>query len=707
MQSTRRASLRVLGLAMVGCALLPLVLLASGAVTIRAAVHRDADQQLVRTADVLHEQALKVFQSTDVLLQNLLEMTRGQSDAAIRADFPRWHARLKAISSRLPQLQSIWILGADGRVCATDYTATLPDIDASTRDYFVAQSGHDAGVFVGAQLKPMFDTAFPFFGVSRRRNAPEGGFDGVIVASLLPGDFVQFYRDIGHAAGSLLVLMRTDGTLLARYPPIPEGAHTAPHPPILAAVNGPLDRGLLTTVSPVDGRERRLAWRRLDPYPAFVMAGQETAAIRNEWLGALATHLVFGLPATALMLGALGIALTRTRALFDEAERRAAAEAALQRGQRLEALGELTGGVAHDFNNLLMIVLGNVDRMRRRPREASDIRALDTIVAAVRRGEALTRQLLTFARRRALYPEPLDLTRQLAAMRGLLTHSLRGDIALAIEAGPSSPCVVKVDPAELELALVNLAVNARDAMPHGGRLTVRLRRITLTAGDGMDDLLGDFVALSVTDTGTGIPPSVLPRVFDPFFTTKEFGKGTGLGLSQVYGFTRQSAGTASIDSTPGAGTTVTLYLPCSSETPAPWLIEETATTAPGTGLRALLVEDNLGVAAVTRTRLEMLGFDVAVAASGGAALTLAEMQSYALLVTDILMPGGMSGIDLVHELHARGVQMPAILVSGGSGAAEQARREGLAVLQKPYDEQQLRAAVTHALFGKPAQAVGG
>ncbi len=703
MQSTRRASLRVLGLAMVGCVLLPLVLLGSGAVTIRRDAQREADEQLARTADILHEQALKVFESTDVLLQNLLEMTRGLSDAAIRADFPRWHDRLKAISSRLPNLQSIWIIGPDGRICATDYTATLPALDASSRDYFAAQTGSDAGLFVGETLQPLLDSGLPFFGVSRRRDGPGGGFAGVVTASLLPSDFENFFRDIGQAKGLLLTLMRTDGTLLARYPPIPKGLHPAAQPPILKAVAGPLDRGVLTEVSPVDGFERRLAWRRVGPYPVFVMAGLQTAAIRSEWLGTLATHLVFGLPATLLLLAALWVAMKRTRALFDEAERRAAAEEALQRGQRLEALGELTGGVAHDFNNLLMIVLGNVDRMRRRPREASDIKALDTIVTAVRRGEALTRQLLTFARRRALYPEPLDLARQLADMRGLLSHSLRGDIAMSIEADPAGPFIVKVDPSELELAVVNLAVNARDAMPNGGRLTLRLHRVTLTAEHDIDNLLGEFIALSVSDTGLGIAPSVLPRVFDPFFTTKEIGKGTGLGLSQVYGFARQSSGTASIDSTPGIGTTVTLYLPACNETPAPRQAPAASATVPGTGLHALLVEDNAEVAAVTRGRLEMLGFDVAVAASGLAALTLLQMQSYAVLVTDILMPGGMSGIDLVRELRARNLQMPAILVSGGSGAAEQARRQGFTVLQKPYDEQCLREVVTAALFGKTAQ----
>ena len=719
MQSARRASLRIIGLAMVGCVLLPTLLLGSGAIIISRAAHRDADERLTRTADILHEQALKVLQSTDVLLETLLDMTRDLPEASLRADFPRWQAQLKALSSRLPQLQSIWVIGADGRVSATDTSATgtsasasasttEPDTGAGKYDYFAAQARREAGLFVGAVVPPLLDSGAPFFGLSRRRDGPDGAFAGVVAASLLPDDFAKFYREIGSAPGSLLALVRTDGIQLVRFPPMPAGARPSQRPPILQAVNGPRDRGILTAVSPVDGRERRIAWRRLDPYPLFVMAGQETAAIAYEWRSTLATHLVFGLPATLLMVGALWVALVRTRALFDEAARRAAAEEALQRAQRLEALGELTGGVAHDFNNLLMIVLGNVDRMRRRPREARDIRALDTIAAAVRRGEALTRQLLAFARRRALFPEPIDLARQLADMRSLLTHSLRGDIDLEIECeAPPDSFVVKVDPAEFELAVLNVAVNARDAMPQGGKLTLRLRRVTLTPEHDIDGLLGEFVALTLSDTGTGIAPDVLARVFDPFFTTKAIGMGTGLGLSQVYGFARQSGGSAVIDSTSGASTsgastTVTLYLPCSSETPAPRLPYSAPAATPGAGLRALVVEGNAEVAAVTPSRLELLGFDVVVAASARAALSLLESKSFALVLTDILMPGGMSGLELVRELRTRQLDVPVILTTDSADAAVQAHRERLAVLLKPYDEAILREAVTAALFGNGA-----
>ena len=696
MRSARGASLRILYLAMLGCLLLPVLLLGSGAIVIRRAAVRDTDERLARTADVLREQAMKVFQSTDVLLRNLADMTRGLPDEAIRADYALWHARLQGISSRLSEVQSIWIIGPDGRTSATDATPAVPTFDLSDRDYFTAQAGADAGLFIGSVLTPRLGIGDPFFNVSIRRAAPQGRFAGIVTASLLPGDFDKFYRQIGRSPGSFMALIRTDGTVLARSPALP-GQNAITIPDIISAT---AERGLGTLVSQIDGRERRLAWRRLDPYPALVVAGRETAEIRDEWLGALATHLVFGLPATLVMLGALWIALIRTRALFAEETRRATAEDGLQRGRRLEALGELTGGVAHDFNNLLMIILGNVDRMRRRPREAGDIRALDMIDAAVRRGEALTRQLLTFARRRTLYPEPIDLVRHLADTRTLLAHTLRGDITLATEVEtPDAACVVKADPNELDLAVLNVAVNARDAMPEGGRLTVRLRRVNLTAEHGVEDLAGDFVALSLTDTGTGIAPEVLSRVFDPFFTTKDIGKGTGLGLSQVYGFARQSGGAAAIASTPGVGTTVTIYLPCSTEAPAPRQPNAAADATPGAGLRVLLVEDNAEVATVTRIRLELLGFEVAMAASGRSALALLDAQPYALMVSDIMMPGGMSGIDLVHELRARRVPVPVILVSGYPGAADEARGNGFTVLQKPYDEERLREAVIAALSG--------
>ncbi len=267
----------------------------------------------------------------------------------------------------------------------------------------------------------------------------------------------------------------------------------------------------------------------------------------------------------------LGVALQRTRRLHDEAERREAAEAALRQAQRLEAIGQLTGGVAHDFNNLLMIVSGSAQRLRRDVTDEKQLRLLDMIANATQRGESLTRQLLAFSRRQTLQPSAIDLSERLPKVKDMLSRSLRGDIEIRVVV-PDRHCTVKVDPSELELALLNLAFNARDAMPSGGTLIITAKPVVLRGKAAEEGLHGEFVAVRVADTGAGIPPDVLSRVFEPFFTTKEEGKGTGLGLSQVYGFARQSGGTATITSTVGRGTAVTLFLPRTWEVPVPSMV---------------------------------------------------------------------------------------------------------------------------------------
>ncbi|MCR5877069.1 PAS domain-containing sensor histidine kinase [Phenylobacterium sp. J367] len=252
----------------------------------------------------------------------------------------------------------------------------------------------------------------------------------------------------------------------------------------------------------------------------------------------------------------------------------------LAQAQKMEAMGQLTGGVAHDFNNLLMVVSGQAQLLRKRVAEdARALRALDAIEAASRRGQDLTRHLLSFARRQRLQPMPISLADRLEGLRELLGTSLGSNVALQL-ALPDEVWPIEADPSELELALLNLAVNARDAMPAGGTLSVSARNCTLKAGDIDPDLEGDFVALSVRDTGVGIPPDILARVFEPFFTTKDVDKGTGLGLSQVYGFVQQSGGRVTVESQLGEGATITLYLPRSTGAPRNTL-DEAPAEAPG------------------------------------------------------------------------------------------------------------------------------
>jgi two-component system NtrC family sensor kinase len=283
-------------------------------------------------------------------------------------------------------------------------------------------------------------------------------------------------------------------------------------------------------------------------------------------------------------------------------------------------------------------------------------------------------------------------------LQDLLRSSLRGDIAVQVDV-PGDVWPVQADPTEFELAILNIAVNARDAMPNGGRLTLAASNLRLP-NDKVPDLAGDFVAVTATDTGQGIAPEVMGHIFEPFFTTKEVGKGTGLGLSQVYGFARQCGGTANVTSQSGYGTTITLYLP-RSELPvtAARVEDERATLAHhGRGLRVLLVEDNPEVAEIARTHLQEFGYDVAYAARAEVALEVLDSGSprFDAVFTDIVMPGEINGLDLARRVRLSHPGLPVVLATGYSSVAQEALDEGFLILRKPYDLRSLGQALTQA-----------
>ena len=378
---------------------------------------------------------------------------------------------------------------------------------------------------------------------------------------------------------------------------------------------------------------------------------------------------------------------------------RAHIEETLRQTQKIEAIGQLTGGIAHDFNNLLMVITGGLDMLDRRADPERRKRLMDGMRQAAQRGSALTRQLLAFSRRQSLAPEPVDLARRISQMREMLDRSLRGDVHVRQQFAPDL-WPVQVDPGELELVILNLAVNARDAMPVGGS-------ILLQASNAPDEqVLGrraDFVRLAVTDTGTGIPAEVRTRVFDPFFTTKEIGKGSGLGLAQVYGFARQSGGTVWIESECGQGTSVILLLPRAEETPQ--LADETergADDKTGAALGSvLLVDDDEEVAALVGEMLEHLGYCVTHAGSASDALNaLANGCKVDIVFSDVMMPGGMNGVELAREIRTRALGVPVLLTSGYAEAAQQsAAAEGVHVLAKPYRLEELATSLRTAIEG--------
>ena len=368
--------------------------------------------------------------------------------------------------------------------------------------------------------------------------------------------------------------------------------------------------------------------------------------------------------------------------------------------QKMEAIGQLTGGVAHDFNNLLMIVSGHAQSLKKRLSEARDIRALQAIEMAATRGENLTRQLLAFSRTLPLNPTVISLAATVAAIRDVLAGTMHVNIEFLIDVRATT-WPVCVDKSELELALVNLAVNARDAMPDGGRIAISAQNVSLPARDAPNGAAGDYVALSVADTGCGIPPDLLPRVVEPFFTTKGPDKGTGLGLSQVYGLAHRSGGTVQIASEIGHGTKVTVYLPRSEAPIAAPSPEDTSRFMAADPRTILVVEDNQDVKNIAVSLLRQLGYKTIAVESASEALdVLASGQTVNLVFTDVALPGQLDGLALARKVTDRYGTIPIVLTTGYTRAFDSDPE--FPVLRKPYQIAALGRLIHQALHPQSA-----
>lgn len=395
------------------------------------------------------------------------------------------------------------------------------------------------------------------------------------------------------------------------------------------------------------------------------------------------------------------------RQLVMQIEERSRMEATLRQMQRLEAVGQLTSGVAHDFNNLLTVILGNLTFLQRDFRGTSMPPAAERRIAqmskAAERGAQLTAQLLAFSRRQRLEPKPVDLNETVASMRDLLRSTIGGSVQLQMTLHPS-PWHALVDPTQIELIILNLAINARDAMEVGGSLTVTTDNVTLNAPPKRPEepSPGDYVMLAVTDTGSGMTEEVQAKAFEPFFTTKEVGKGSGLGLAQVYGFAKQSGGGVGLETRVGAGTTIRVYLPraVTQAVAAPSASgPELAVQAPAYRHVVLLVDDDGAVREITSTMLQDLGYEVLEAGSGGAALDILTREPrVGIAVLDYAMPG-MNGADLAQEIANRRPELPTVFITGYAdlGALQQVGEDR--IVQKPFRATELAAKVRGALRG--------
>jgi signal transduction histidine kinase/CheY-like chemotaxis protein len=704
----RATTVRLLQVLAAAALLLPVLFFAFASALSYRSTDALADERIERSLDVLQEQALKVFQSMHLALDTIDYMVAGLSETEIRANEQRLHMRLRQIQSALPEVQSIWIFGPTGhpQVITRDYPAPYAE-DYAALDYFAVPRDGPAGVYVGG-IHQSVSGGQPYFSFNRARRDAQGKFVGVIEMSLLPSNFSQFYAHLLSGEGLQFALVRDDGIMLARYPPISRDVRLDEHSGFHRSIAANPAGGFYTSVGGNDNVERRVGTRRLPGFPIYVIAGIDTTQIRNEWMGSMAMHLIFGIPATLFLFLTLLAVLRRTRRLYAETDQRLAAEETLRQSQKLDAIGHLTGGVAHDFNNLLTIIIGNLETAQRLLESWTDAmhlklaQRIGNAMHGAERAAALTKRLLAFARQQPLNPAAIDVNRLLNGLADFLRRALGEDVSLEI-VGAGGVWPVEADPGELEAAILNLAVNARDAMPDGGTLTIETANAYLDDGycrQYPDVRPGQYVQVCVTDSGTGMNRAIIERAFEPFFTTKQAGQGTGLGLSQVYGFVKQSGGHVKIYSEVGEGSTIKMYLPRFAGPAAPLAGAKSEPRRGSPGECILVVEDDAEVRAYVVETLRGLGYDVLEAA--GAEEALAQMDRHktiSLLLTDVVMPG-QNGRKLADAARQRQASLKVLYMTGYSRNAivHQGRLDpGVELLQKPLTSAQLAATVRKVL----------
>ena len=675
----------------------------------------DARERLDRTVEVIREHAIKVFETHLLAAQQVDEILFDLSSEQIRSREEELHQRLKILTNRLSQVQDIWVLDRNGIPLVTGNVFPVPrQLDLSDREYFrvhrdqtlPADSSYVSGILRGrAQNVIFFQLSDP------RRNAG-GQFNGVTAISVEPRYFQDFYRHIARSGVNGVSLIRDDGAVLARFP---GDAEHLPELPLATGLVEPIksapEKGFFDTASVFDNVLRLVGYHKIPGYPVYVTASIDHDVIVEEWKRDFGSHLLFAIPATLalLLLGFFGLRLALNEekvveGLRAEIVRREKSETQVRQMQKLEAVGQLAGGIAHDFNNMLAIVLGSLHLIKRRKVQGKqDFDSLiDAAIAGADRAAALTRRLLAFSRQQPLEIQIVDCNKLISNMSELLRRAIPESIEIeTVLAGGIWPTAT--DALQLENAIVNLAVNARDAMKEGGKLTIE------TANTWLDDTYsrshelstGQYVLIAVTDTGTGMSPDVISRAFDPFYTTKLTGQGSGLGLSQVHGFVKQTGGHVKVCSEIGHGTSVKIYLPRAISEEVAVSTRPIVTSTPIAGSETiLLVEDEVDVRRLSAEMLIELGYQVIPAESGEAALiVLRQRDDINLLLTDVVMPK-MNGRQLVDEalklhpslrvLYTTGYTRNAIVHNG-------VLDPDVNLIMKPFTLQQVAAKVRDVL----------
>lgn len=690
--------------------IVPVMLFAGASWLAYGETQRQYEERLGRTLDLLYVGARATFETQQLVVSNVLSIIDDLSNSEIRQHEARLHERLKHLIHKLPQVEDVFILDREGRpLVAANVFPIPPNVTAADRPYFMAHRDDRQDRYVSETFRSRIKST-DIFQYSERRQAPDGAFDGVVLVAIPPTYFGKLFEQAAGADNYTTSLVRADGEVLARHPTPGGTTKFAPSSKFMQAIAASPASGIYnTSQSGIDGIARTVAYRKLPDLPVYVAVGVASDLVREAWMHRMGTHLLFGLPATVALF-ALALLASRRAAsqaealdrLREEQIRRASVEESLRQSQKMTAVGQLTAGIAHDFNNLLTGIGGAIEMVGRRvPQPTPEVvRFLDLARTGVSRAATLTQRMLAFARQQPLQIEPVDANRLVTGMSELLRRTL-GETVQIETVLSGGLWRATADPAQLEAAVLNLAINARDAMPGGGTLTIE------TANAHLDDAYaaanaevtpGQFVMIAVSDTGTGMDQQTIARAFEPFFTTKERGQGTGLGLSMTYGYIKQIGGHLKIYSEVGHGSTVKVYLPrTQAEAATQTDLSAAVSVAPGAGPVVLVVEDDPVVREFAVAACRECGCTVHEAGDGEQALRLLDKHGdIALLFTDVGLPGGMNGRQLAGAAVARRPALKVLYMTGYTANAivhHGVIDAGVNFLGKPFSVSALAAKI--------------
>jgi two-component system NtrC family sensor kinase len=648
-------SLAWLRLAIVLAALLPAAFFAAAARVGYLEAIQAAQNRLDELARAAEEHSARMLERNDVVMQQMLRLLGDDDDETLRRREPQLYELATTILLRLPHIASLSVFSAQGELLMSTLFPPASRIPGGAEWRLFAERTLDVVLTV-----------------SKPRELRSGAIGGSLELRLNRAHFEEFYRRLTEGdQGLSVLLLNAEGALMSSWPEKPSSA-----------------------------AEHLSAFRRVGEGRLYVAVTQDLGAALAGWRHQMMLLGALLLPVTLALVGASWLVLRRTRReidarrlLSDEAAHRARAEDALRQAQKLDALGQLAGGLAHDFNNLLMVVSANAELLARNVPQAAARSELASILHAVEGGSKLTRRLLRFSRKRAQHPDVVQPETALQAMLPLLRTTAGKAIEIALQVEPQTP-PIEVDVSELEMALINLVANARDAMAHKGRIRIHAR--PGRPGEGPEGAALGYAVISVADTGQGMSPEILNRVFEPFFTTKPPDVGTGLGLAQVYGFCVQAGGYVEVASTLRVGTTVSMLLPASAKSIR--ALQPASAHASRLSARVLLVEDNPELASSLAASLEKSGCSVTPVGSVQEAerLALAAGSGFDVVLSDIVMPGA-DGIALANRLRKRKPDLPVVLITGYSREVRHAVSADMEVLTKPCTAQELVGALSRAI----------